>query len=70
MTSNKKYDLLNKINEEIEKIIFSKYENNQDHNMSTYSRYVLMYPGIIYLSGIDLSHASESVCNRNAWYLW
>ena len=70
MTSYEKYDLLDNLNYQIEKIIFSKYENNQGNDLSTYSRYVLMYPGNIHLSGIDLSHAPESVCNRSIWYLW
>lgn len=70
MTTYEKCDLLDKINYQLEKIIFSKYENNKNHNLSTFSRYVLMYPGNIKLSGIDLRHAPESVCNRSIWYLW
>lgn len=70
MTEYEKYDLLDNLNYQLEKIIFSKYENHQGNDLSTFSRYVLMYPGNIKLSGIDLRHAPESVCNRNAWYLW
>jgi len=70
MTSYEKLELLDNLNYQLEKIIFSKYENHQGNDLSTFSRYVLMYPGNIYLSGIDLRYAPKDIINESLWYIW